>query len=65
MSVSFMPMMDQQTSGLLKTVCHAQNLICKFWGNTQDIMQAYKDGIGWEAEKEYKSHRRVLGNHVG
>jgi hypothetical protein len=38
---------------------YAECFIWRFWQRTWDIAQAYRDGVGWGAEKKYKSHRRL------
>lgn len=46
-----------------KGLKYAQNLM-EIWQRTQNIGQACSDGIGWVAERKYKSHRRVSEHHV-
>lgn len=38
---------------------YGQNFIWKYWNKTHKIMQLYREGEGYGAEKKYKSHRRV------
>jgi hypothetical protein len=39
---------------------YAERFIWKFWNRTEKIRDAYRNGVGYGAEKQYKSHRRVF-----